>query len=466
MLLWLKLYHFLIGRNSEIAIQRNYPDWIRAYLEYTRVLEAPDTCHFWSAVAAIAGALRGKCWFDMGFFKWKPNFFIILVGPPGIINKSTTIEQGYALLREVPGIHFGPDSVTWQGLTDAFAEASEEYTLADNLGVLSSSSITIAASELGTFLDPRNREMIDVLVDLWDGRPVPWKRRTKGEGQSEIANPWFNFVGCTTPGWMHENFPEYAIQGGFTSRTVFVYGEHKRFFNAYPHRSIVPKERMEMKSKLVEDLKLIAKISGPFDLTEDAYAWGEKWYGEHWQRPPNETDSLAGYKARKQTHIHKLAMVLSADKSDDRVIQLEDIKTANTFISTLESTMPSVFSAVTENRDTKFAAMVVKQVKHHPKITKTEVWRKLFNVMSINEFNLALQAAVIAGYVKETNNGTDLVLSYVGPREKAPQSQESPDETLSHSADHAPVEVPDDDAASSSPLVSSELSEGQEVRSD
>ena len=56
---------------------RQYDNWIRAYLEYTKYLEAPDSFHFWAGVSAIAGALRGKVFFDMGYFKWKPNFFII-----------------------------------------------------------------------------------------------------------------------------------------------------------------------------------------------------------------------------------------------------------------------------------------------------------------------------------------------------------------------------------------------------
>ncbi len=48
-----------------------------------------------------------------------------------------------------------------------------------------------------------------------------------------INNPFINFMGATTPAWITENFPEYAIGGGFTSRTIFVYAETKRKLNAY-----------------------------------------------------------------------------------------------------------------------------------------------------------------------------------------------------------------------------------------
>ena len=102
---------------------RHYSDWLKAYLEYTDTLEAPTSSHFWAGVGAIASVLQGKVWLDMSHFKWKPNFFIIFVAPPGIANKSTTIGIARNLLSEVEGTSFGPDSGTWQGITEAFKEA-------------------------------------------------------------------------------------------------------------------------------------------------------------------------------------------------------------------------------------------------------------------------------------------------------------------------------------------------------
>lgn len=71
---------------------------------------------------AIAGALRRKVWIDQAYFKWYSNFYIIpLVAPPGIVSKSTTAGIGMSILREVPGVNFGPDVVTWPAFVEAFA---------------------------------------------------------------------------------------------------------------------------------------------------------------------------------------------------------------------------------------------------------------------------------------------------------------------------------------------------------
>jgi len=81
--------------------------------------------HFWTGVSTLAGALRRKVWVDMGYFKWFPNFYIILVAPPGIVSKSTTAGIGMSLLRQVPDIQFGPDVITWQALVQSFAESTK-----------------------------------------------------------------------------------------------------------------------------------------------------------------------------------------------------------------------------------------------------------------------------------------------------------------------------------------------------
>ncbi len=430
---------------------RHHENWLKAYLDYTRHLEAPDKFHFWSGVATIAGALQGKVWFDMGFFKWRPNFFIIYVAPPGIVQKSTTIGVGVGLLRELESIYFGPDSCTWQAVTDAFSEASHGRTMKDGT-IFESSPITVAASELGTFLDPRNREMIDVLVDLWDGRPVPWKRRTRSEGEVKIPNPWFNFVGCTTPKWIEENFPEYAIGGGFTSRTVFLYGDKKRQITSYPKKKYNPYELEQFKSTLIEDLKQIENIEGEYDLTDDAYVWGDKWYHDLWFKKPEhlDNDQFSGYVSRKQAHIHKLAMIITAAQNNGTTITKKDLMAANELLTSIEYEMPRVFSSIADNPAAKFAAAVLTIVRRKGKISYRNLWRLLFNQMSKQEFDQSVNAIVTAGYAKPVQEDNDLFIVPLQPQEKPEQSHGTQSEMMSRSADPAPAEPHDGDVHAAS----------------
>src|SRR6185369_15058703 len=133
-------------------------------MDYASFSEAPKHMHFWTAVSTIAGALRRRVWLDMGYFRWHPNFYIILVAPPGIVSKSTTASIGMSLLRKVPDIKFGPDVVTWQALVTGFAESTEGFELDGSFHTMS--AITIESSEFGNLLNPQDKEMIDLLVNM------------------------------------------------------------------------------------------------------------------------------------------------------------------------------------------------------------------------------------------------------------------------------------------------------------
>ena len=379
-------------------------------MDYTKHLESPDVFHLWTAVGTIAGALRGKVWVDMGYWHWKPNFFIIFVAPAGIISKSTTMGVGIDMLREVEGIKFGPDSATWQALTDAFVEAQETVTVPGGKTV-NVAPITIAASDLGTFRDPKNREMIDVLVDMWDGRRVPWKRRTKGEGETLIENPWFHFMGCTTPSWIEGNFPEYAIGGGFSSRTVFIYAEQKRQLVAYPKLQMEQygNEYKMMRQRLIKDLQEIALIAGEYQLQRDAYKWGQEWYEKLWQRRPAHlaADIYSAYIARKQTHLHKIAMVLSAAQRNETIINANDLQLADALLVKAEAQLPLVFARVADNREVKYAAAIVAACRRSPAgLTRQQLWQQVFSQMSYTDFENAVTGAFAAGYIRAVGQGT------------------------------------------------------------
>jgi hypothetical protein len=326
-----------------VSSPRESHDWLSAFVDYTQHGEAPTKCYFWVGIASIAGALKRRVWIDQATFKWYPNLYTLLVAPPGVVSKSTTAALGMDLLRSVPGVEFGPDVVTWQALFDAFNAVHEAFQFGAE--TLEMSALTIAVSEFGNFLRPDDREMVDQLVNLWDGYPV--KKRTRMDGEQIIQNPCLNVIGCTTPSWIAQNFPEYMIGGGLTSRLLFVYADQKVKYVAYPFRH-VPADFLQRRDRLIRDLERISQLKGPFTLTEEAIVWGEAWYERFHKVESKVIDEtlLGGYINRKQTLVHKIAMCISVSQSDDLVITQQHLERAVGLITELEAEMPKVYSRI------------------------------------------------------------------------------------------------------------------------
>lgn len=348
-------------------MSRIHSDWLTAYVEYAGFSEAPRHMHFWAGVSAVAGALRRRVWIDMAYFKWHANHYIVFVAPPGIVSKSTTVAIAMDLLRRVPGINFGPDVVTWPALVTAFSSISESFEYAGDW--ITQCALTLESSEFGNLVNPSDTEMIDLLVNLWDSKTGAFTKKTKGSGNDTVENPWINLAACTTPAWIAGNFPNYVIGGGFTSRCLFVYADKKDKLVAYPSRH-VPADLAAKRDGLISDLTHIAdNLCGPYALTADAVKLGEEWYGMHYTTPSKyllDEAKFGGYRARKQTHIHKLAMVLAACQRDELVITDNDLALADTMVTDLERNMPMVFANIGRSEDSIQAERLIKFICAQP----------------------------------------------------------------------------------------------------
>lgn len=394
---------------------RYHKDWLRAFIEYSSYGEAPIATLMWTGVSTIAGALRRQVYIDMKYFQWLANFYVILVAPPGIISKSTTANIGMNLLREIEGIRFGPDVVTWQALVTAFAGAAEEIPNPHTGEFFSMSCLTIASDELGNFFNPQDREMVDMLVTLWDGKHGDFKKLTKGGGEEQVVNPWINFIGCTTPAWIAGNFPEYLIGGGFTSRCVFVYADAKRQEVAYPDE-VIPETFLDLRRTLIHDLEAISTLFGEVGLSKAAREWGRDWYSHHWRNPPAglSQEQFGGYLARKQTHIHKLAMILCAAQGNDLTISADQLRAAAEIVSSLEPTLNRVFSRIGQSDLTRHSGTLVDIVHKATVIPYLELFRRMFRLVSADEFALAVKSAVQAGHITVKTEGGTMIVYAVG----------------------------------------------------
>lgn len=334
-------------------------------------------------------------------FCWYPSFYIVFVGPPGIIAKSTTIDISTDLLRQVPGIKFGPNAITWQALVSAFAGASESFEYQAEWHPMS--PLTLVASELGSLLNLQDKDMINLLIELWDGKKT-YEKITKMSGNDVIEAPWINLQAGTTPHWIADNMPQAMIGGGLSSRCIFVYGDTKDKYVAYVDEQVQHGDAA-LRLELIEDLERIAMLVGKFTISAEARAWGRIWYEKFWRSAADRMDDqmLEGYAARKQTHMHKVAMVLSASRSDSLIISEEDLQTANAMLEDLEGDMHRVFSRIGRTEDSMQAERFIEFVRRKGLISYAEAYRMIHIYFpDFRDFEGILQGALNSGQLVMT----------------------------------------------------------------
>jgi Protein of unknown function (DUF3987) len=358
---------------------RRLRDWLEAFLTYTEYGEAPEHMCYWSGVSAIAGALQRRVYFDQSpNFIWYPNLYIILVGPPGVVKKSSTADLGMSLLKQVPDIHFGPSVTTWQALVTEFKESTEAFIDPVKRKHVEMSSITVASSEFGNLIpanDRERREMIDMLTNLWDCKD--FDKKTNKDGKVLVKNPSLNLIACTTPSWIGENFPSYMIGGGFVSRCIWVYADKKRRFIAYPRYEVEDASRYEeLRNDLIHDLQQISDLCGEYVLTMEAYEWGREWYETHFVKDEANLDDSnhKGNIDRKQAQIHKLAMVIMASRGDSFEITAKVLREAERQVTHLERSTTRIFSQMGKGKEANQSDRLVEYVARHKEVTSSDAY--------------------------------------------------------------------------------------------
>lgn len=314
---------------------RHLDDWLAGYLAYTAEQESPEIFHIWAGISAIAGSLRRRCWFEMGYFTYYPNMYIVLVAPPGMCRKSTAMAIARKRMEKVDGINFTVDSTSREALILALSQS-----LVDG-----HSSMTAFSSELASLITTSQMDMVAFLTDIFDN-PSNWIHKTKGGGTNKITAPYLNLMACTTPDWIAKAMPLDTIGIGLTSRIVFVFSKQPRQANPFP--KLTPAQK-KLEVLLEEDLAQIANLSGEFTFAPDAKEHYEHWYMNQRHNRENLDPRLAGYFERKSVHLVKVCMIISASRRSDMIISLQDYNDAMKIMDMTEDQMQHVFANVGRN---------------------------------------------------------------------------------------------------------------------
>lgn len=336
-------------------------EYLDSYMQMVEDTESPRIFHLWSAIFGVSSALGRRCHLPFGPMQIFPNHFVLMVGSPAS-RKSTAASIAKRNLKSATGVRFAPADtggqrqglvLAMQGNTDDEKEFIGAAELgAQNAGILSLAEIeevtnepdegeaqfideadkhhiAVVAGEFSRFIGQNNLQMMDFLVERWDGDDYEYK--TRGSN-IVLKNTLMNLLACTTPTSLNNSMPPAAGGQGFLSRMILVYGAKK--YREIPRPSVPDEDLVRQVKGVMNDV--YHQLSGAFDETPDGRAYSESLYGYALEI---SDPRFAYYAERRYTHLLKLAMVLAATRLA-RTITRSDYELAHRILRATERGMP------------------------------------------------------------------------------------------------------------------------------
>jgi hypothetical protein len=385
-----------------LAKPRNYPNFIDAYLDFTKHQESTTKIHKWVAISIIAAALERKVYLDHGYFKTFPNMYIFVIGESGVVRKSTSTGIGVDLLRDLESINIMSERVTAASLIQQMERSGETYPVGAREE--KQSAVYCYASELNVFLREVFGSISELLTTFFDCSPhdsaKPWVYETKGEGQVKIFGPCLNILGASTQAWLSRAIPANEMEGGFSSRVIFVVEkENPDNFVAWPE---LQASVHGVRPKLLEDLRQINNLRGVFNKTQAAHDFYEQWYVTFKRQIRRMDSRFKGYYGRKPTMVWKLAMILSVAEGNSLTFDVPHIQKAIELLDEIEETMFEAFGASGENRQAKGIHNVQNLIEGRTEVGHKEIMNLLWRDFTGAEIKQILSDLLQMGYLSQS----------------------------------------------------------------
>lgn len=358
---------------------RKCENWLATYKQWVMPrIAAPESYVFWAGMFCLSAAIRRKVFIGkntLGTWECYPHCYIMLVGPPGF-RKNTSMGSAIELLQELSDtdvITKAPAFITKESLLDSIFKSKD-------------SSIYLTVEEFGDLLLKSGPEMYEFLTSMFDAKKTV-EQKTMMRSHESAERPCINLLAGTTPQWIADKMPESVIGGGLASRIIFIYED-----KAPPDRIFFKEVKGDFKKlqeDLISDLAHIANnIEGEFVVQDEVIEWMEKWNRE---RNKGSNPKLAGYYARKITHILKLAQLFHLSYSDKLIINLVDVQSAIGIVENTEKNLPRVFAGVGKNIYSLDTRDLVKFIGDNPNVSRDKVLREFSTVATVDVLDRLIQ---------------------------------------------------------------------------
>lgn len=275
--------------------------FIGQYLKYSEHSETPYAYDFWTALWILSVALGRDIVVARPSASVYLNMYCVLVAESGVTRKSTAVRRAVSFIRDLC------DEKN-QLIESKITPEKLEYDLFMQTIDHGCARASIAIDEMVKFLGKEKyvETMPTLLTDLYDCPEIRVGGGTLQRGSTILRNVHINFLSASTPSWLLRAVNPDVIEGGFTSRVIFVVSEKAKRSAPWP----VPPDA-KLREHLGCELRSIrerAKSIPSIALSEGAMRKFSNWYkSRELKRDPYR----ASFQSREDGHILRVAALLS-----------------------------------------------------------------------------------------------------------------------------------------------------------
>lgn len=347
---------------------------------YTKNLESPQSFIDFGFYWLISACLQRRVWYYADEGALFVNLYGCFVGPPSV-GKGLVIGRAKELLlyhrnerkpkiqantgQEYPPLFpVGGDTITFEALLANMADNPVITPVSKEIfktGVYLHTSYAFCLTELSSLFKKHKDDVIKFLIKAFDCED--YDNITKTAGQDRIRKMCLNFLAGTQFDFIRESYRTQLFGQGFASRVVWLF-EHQPRFDKF-HVSEKDVDMDAARWDLLQWIKRLYTVIGQLTYDQEVREWLEHWYiTELVPKRNRATAKMQEYLGRKRVHLLKLAAAVHFSEKLDRIITLNDVQTAKTFLDTLEPNMAAGFALSGRNELHHFTIRMLHLIKH------------------------------------------------------------------------------------------------------
>lgn len=326
------------------------------YLDYMSETETPRAYDMWAALWLMGNAIGRNCIIDRPrapvFFNW----YVILTAESGVTRKSTAVRAATNMLADVS------EQNGWQldiAQTRMSPEALE-IRLHDLTREFGHSHMVVSVSELVTAMGREGylRGMPGLLTDLYDCHERRMGIGTNKFKGYETRNLFVSLLSASTPTWLIKSINPDVIEGGFTSRVMFIHEERRKKRVPWPTEGANDGEVRNSLLGHLTRLRTTAARVGKVRITDGGLRAFDTWY----RRRSESLDAFrSSFESREDAHVLRLAGCFAANDGKWQ-IERHHITRATGEITRVKETSASLFDVSATTSSTMAAIDRVRQL--------------------------------------------------------------------------------------------------------